>query len=96
MLTEKSILLSQQGVRNAIADYQALLGKRVLVERVLSKQSIDVLFKHVTGKVVDMTPSLVVIERDDLSSGSNSHYPQMITFTFSDFITNLYTIEEIL
>lgn len=56
-------------------------------------QGIPQFLRVAEGLVTDITLSCVVMRRTDIPSDLHSTHPQMITYTFSDFLTGLYDYE---
>ena len=94
-MNEYTIIKNAKRVSNVVQELSELKGHVVKITRVNSRQGMPDFLRNVTGLVCDITLSCVVVHRSDIMSDRGSNHPQMITFTFSDFLTGLYDYEVI-
>lgn len=92
-MNEYTIMENARRVSSVVQELAELKGHLVKITRVNSRQGVPDFLRNVTGVVCDITLSCVVVHRSDITSDSGSSHPQVITFTFSDFLTGLYEYE---
>lgn len=93
MVSNQNIIKTRQYVLRKTYEFDDLIGKRIVIIRKYSRQGLFPYQCQIKGKLVSITESLVVIEREDLLPSAGSDFKQHVTFTFSDFITGLYDYE---
>ena len=94
-MNEHTIMKNARRVSSVVQELAELKGHMVNIRRVSSRQGMPDFLRNVTGVVCDITLSCVVVHRSDITSDPGSNHPQIITFTFSDFLTGLYDYEVI-
>lgn len=94
-MNEATIMANASATAQTLQNIKNLKGHLVRVTRMLAKSGLPSFLKEVEGVVVDITLSCVVIHRSDIVSDRGYQHPQLITYTFSDFITGLYEYEVI-
>lgn len=70
---------------------RSLIGKEIFIKRCRSRSGLDSIQITATGIIRQVTDRVVFIERTDLFSEPNSSHPQYTSFTFADFLTDLYS-----
>ena len=95
IMNEATIMANASATAQTLQNIKNLKGHLVRVTRMLAKPGLPSFLKEVEGVVVDITLSCVVIHRSDIVSDRGYQHPQLITYTFSDFITGLYEYEVI-
>lgn len=93
----KSLVTGRKHYLSTIDKLSTMLGKRVRVEKLTSRSGLYPYQIVATGKLVKLEQSFIVIERDDLHDHTvpGVNHKQIVTFVYSDFVTNTYSIEEI-
>lgn len=97
-MNEATILANARatsGVFQNVKDLKDLKGHLVRITRIRSKAGMPEFLKEAEGVVIDVTLSCIVIHRSDIVSDKGYNHPQLITYTFSDFLTGLYEYEVI-
>lgn len=78
-----------RGYYDLLKEYNDLKGKTVEIKRTRSKQGVEPTYLSCVGEVSYLTDRLIVINRKD-NLGKHSNYPQIVTFTISDLLTDMY------
>lgn len=98
-MNEATILANARATSGVFQNVKDLKGHLVRITRIRSKAGMKAgmpeFFKEAEGVVIDVTLSCIVIHRSDIVSDKGYNHPQLITYTFSDFLTGLYEYEVI-
>lgn len=94
-MNEATILANARATSGVFQNVKDLKGHLVRITRIRSKAGMPDFLKEAEGVVVDVTLSCIVIHRSDIVSDKGYNHPQLITYTFSDFLTGLYEYEVI-
>ena len=92
-MNERTLLANARYTSSIVKELHLLKGSRVRVMRQRSNQGTPQFLRVAEGVVTDITLSCVVMRRTDIPSDFHSTHLQMITYTFSDFLTGLYDYE---
>lgn len=94
-MNEATILANARATSGVFQNVKDLKGHLVRITRIRSKAGMPEFLKEAEGVVIDVTLSCIVIHRSDIVSDKGYNHPQLITYTFSDFLTGLYEYEVI-
>lgn len=93
MVSEQNIFKTRQYILRKTHEFDNLIGKHIVITRKYARQGLFPYQCLAKGVLVEVTPSFIVIERDDIMPSMGSDVKQCVTFTFSDFVTGLYDYE---
>lgn len=94
-MNEATILANARATAGTVQNVKDLKGHLVRITRIRSKAGMPDFFKEAEGVVIDVTLSCIVIHCSNIVSDKGYNHPQLITYTFSDFLTGLYEFEVI-
>ena len=92
-MNERTLLANARYTSSIVKELHLLKGSHVRVMRQRSNQGTPQFLRVAEGVITEITLSCVVMKRTDMASDLHSTHPQMITYTFSDFLTGLYDYE---
>ena len=92
-MNERTLLANARYTSSIVKELYLLEGSVIRVTRQRSNQGTPQFLRVAEGLVTDITLSCLVMERTDMLGQLHSTHPQVITYTFSDFLTGLYDYE---